>query len=1110
MSVKLQLVGPSAGTAEAPLLSPDQQAVTDLPAGSGPVLVLGAPGTGKSTVLVETAVARIGRGLDPAGLLLLAPTRLAADALRNSLSARLQGTLSTSPARTWASYAFDLIRRAKAEGRLPYITRAPKLLSGAEQDVIIKELLEGHGQQGVPALPWPDSLDLALPTRGFRQEIRQLFDRVIEYGISAEQVADLGRRHNRPDWIAAGALYAEYRDVLDIRMPEAFDPAGIITTALQILESDPEFLAAEQARLQLILVDDLQEANPAIHALLGLLAHGRDTVVTACPDTVVQGFRGARPDLLGKLTETLGEGLHSFVLSGPHRLTGSVAAAWLRTASRISVVSQLPRYRAAVLPAAAAAAAGDGTAIGSDTDADAAGSATDAVGPVAGRAEAHVVDSSMHELRYIAQRILEAQLLDGRSLEDIAVIVRTGGQLARIQRYLSGQGIDVKVPVAEKAVRDEAAVRPLLEAFAVVLDPDLLTPESAVSLLTSRIGGASSIELRRLRQSLRREEMRGGGGRTSDALLVEALLDPLSPSGLALAGLSWEARAAQRTAAMLRAGRAAAEQPGATAETVLWALWSVSGWSKKWAETALSGGPAGARADRDLDAIMALFQTAERYVDQLPGSTPAQFLEYLTSSELPMDTLAARAQRRDAVELLTPASAAGREWPVVIVAGVQDGVWPNLRLRGELLGSGDLVAAVEHGDGFAKHRSPQSLMHAIRHDELRSFSTAVSRAREVLICTAVSSDDEQPSAFLDLVDPLPPGAVKRNRTEVLRPLTLRSLVAELRSYTQQEEEKPDLAREAVHHLGTMLNHPVRVPGAAPAEWWGLAELSTAAPIVPEATPIPVSPSKVDAVLKSPLSWFVSAAGGEQATDFARSLGTLVHQIAQDLPDASGTEYVSELQRRWPTLGMKDNWEGKLDFRRAETMVRKLADYVIRMRRDGRSLVDVERDFAAEVPVEIRGEERTALLRGQIDRLEIDAEGRLFIVDLKTGKSAPKGDDLAAHPQLAAYQEAVREGAVTRAPSDPENGSPADARPALPGGAALVQLGTTNKTVSVQQQPPLDPGDTSARDMVREAAELMSDSTFAAVHDPTRSGFGGHGCRLPEICPLCPEGKQVTE
>ncbi|MFZ3417033.1 ATP-dependent helicase [Arthrobacter sp. 3Tela_A] len=1077
MSINLRLVPPAAAGLPAPRLSADQRSAVERPAGSGPLLVLGAPGTGKSTVLVETAVQRIEHGgLDPAGVLLLAPSRLAAAALRDALSARLERTISAAPARTWASYAFDVIRRAKAEGLLPHVTRAPKLLSGAEQDVIIKELLAGHGQNGVPQLPWPESLSLALGTRGFRQEIRQLFDRVIELGLAPADLEDLGRRYARQDWVAAAALYGEYRDILDLRMPEAFDPAGIITTATDILLSEPDFLAAEHNRLQLVLVDDLQEANGAIYRLLGVLARDRDAVVTASPDTVVQGFRGARPELLGTLKEELGADLQTAVLSTQHRMAGPAAAAWHRAASRISVVPGLAQARTAAGRAETGPAENE----------------------VPASATAHVVDSPMHEQRYVAQRILEEQLLHGRRLEDIAVIVRTGGQLARIQRYLISQGIEVRVPVAEKAVRDEAAVRPLLDAFAVVLDPDLLTPELAVSLLTSRIGGAGSLDLRRLRQALRREELRAGGGRSSDALLVEALVDPLSDSGLALAGLGWEAGAAKRLAAMLRAGRQAAEQPGASAETVLWALWSTSGWSKKWAEAALSGGSTGLRADRDLDAIMALFQTAERYVDQLPGSTPEQFLDYLTSSELPMDTLAARAQQRDAVELLTPASAAGREWPVVIVAGIQEGVWPNLRLRGELLGSGDLVAAVEFPDrDYRSSRSPQTLMQATRYDELRSFSTALSRARDVLICTAVSSEDEQPSQFLDLVDPLPDGVAVRPRTEVLRPLTLRSLVAELRAHAQQAEIHPEDAREAAQHLGRMLRHPVPVPGAHPGQWWGLLPLSSTGPVLPPDAPIPVSPSKVDAVTKSPLSWFVSAVGGEQATDFARSLGTLVHAIAQEMPDATGTEYTQELRRRWPSLGMKDSWEGKMDLKRAEAMVGKLAEYVIEMRRGGRNLVAVEKDFEASIPVEVRGAVRTALLRGQIDRLEQDAAGRAYIVDLKTGKSAPKKADLEGHPQLAAYQEAVRQGALEDVP-------------AVPGGAALVQLGTTSKGVSVQEQPPLGPEDKSALAMIEEAAALMSDNTFDTVHDPARSGYGGHGCRLPEICPLCTEGKQVTE
>jgi superfamily I DNA/RNA helicase len=1081
------------------VLSADQLAAVDVPHGSGPVLVPGAPGTGKSTVLVEAAVRRAQRdGLDPERMLILAPGRLAADSLRDRFTARLDRSLSTTPARTWASYAFDLIRRAKAEGILP-LPRPPKLLSGPEQDLIIKELLEGHALPGLE-LAWPEDLGAALQTRGFRQEVRQLFDRIIESGRTAEDLVVLAYRCRRPDWVAAAALYSEYRDVLDLRMPEAFDPAGIITAARQIFQDAPDFLAAERGRLQLILVDDVQEANPAVFELLADIAAGKDAIITSSPDTVVQGFRGARPDLVAELPRLLAPA-GGTVLERPlwfaHRHGPAVAQAWLSVAGRIS-------RRAGGQSARRLEQRGtqgqDGAAESPvDGPTDAAGSA--------GSVEAHLLPSPVHELRYVAQRILEAQLNDGRELGDIAVIVRNGGQLGQLQRYLAGQGIPVRIPVAESAVRDEVAVRPLLDAYAVALDPSVLTPESAVALLTSRIGGATSIELRRLRQSLRREELLGGGGRTSDALLVEALLEPG-----ALATLGIEGNSARRIARMIQAGREAALAPGGNAETVLWALWNSTGLAARWTDAALAGGSAGARADRDLDAMMALFHTAERFVDQLPGSGPEQFLEYLLNQELPMDTLAARAQLEDAVELMTPASAAGREWPVVIVPGLQEGVWPNTRLRGELLGSTLFADAVEHGVGYALQLDPLSRLREIRYDELRSFSTAVSRAREVLICTAVASEDEQPSSFLDYVAPLRRDQERRGFTTVERPLTLRALVAELRQYAQLDAKAE--AQEATAVLGALAAAEPPVPGAHPASWWGLAPLSSEEPVVPPGGTVYVSPSKVETVQKSPLDWFVQAAGGEAATDFARSLGTLVHAIAQDLPDASGSEYLAELARRWPALGMKDNWEGKLDFQRAESMVRKLAQYVLVMRSEGRSLLGVEQDFEVKLPdvtadvtadADAAGDEpwpaRPAVLRGQVDRLEIDAEGRLVIVDLKTGKRQPGKAELERHPQLGAYQAAVLAGGFA---------GPDDGPAPRPGGAVLAQLGTATKSPGVQAQPALDPDGNWALDMVNGAARVMSGSTFEARHDPSKGGHGGHGCRLPEVCPLCARGKQVTE
>ncbi|NKX53790.1 ATP-dependent helicase [Arthrobacter sp. E918] len=1072
----MRLAPPERLRSEVPVPSPDQAPVIGLPAGCGPVLVLGGPGTGKSTVLVEHAVRRVDAGLDPAGILMLAPTRLAAGRLRDELTARLDRSLSTSPARTWSAYAFDLIHRARAEGRLPLLERAPRLLSGPEQDQMIADLLAGHGSGFGAAIDWPEDLSEALKTRGFRQEVRQLFDRVIEYGGTAEQLEELGRLCSRQDWCAAAALYREYRDLIDLRMPEAFDPAGIITSARQLLLEDEDFLARERRRLELILVDDLQEANPAVYELLAVLAAGKDALMAASPDTVVQGFRGARPDLLAELPKLVGTDtvpLQTVTLRTSHRMAGPVAAAWQSVASRISQVAGGHRARELHPAATAGDASGPGPA-----------------------ASAHVVASAVHEQRYVAQRILEATLFGGYRLGEIGVVVRTGGQLSELARYLTGQGIAVKVPVAETPVRDEAAVRPLLDALALVLDPESLSPEAAVKLLTSRIGGATAIDLRRLRQSLRREELLGGGGRASDALLVEALQDPAR-----LQTLGREAGPARRVAAMLKAGREAAAEPGANAETVLWALWSTAGLADRWSALALQGGPAGVRADRDLDAMMALFQTAERYVDQLPGSTPGQFLDYLLNQELPMDNLAPRAQLREAVELMTPASAAGRGWPLVIVAGVQDGVWPNTRLRGELLGSTQYVQVLEHGVEAARRSDPAARLRETRYDELRSFATAVSRAERELICVAVQSEDAQPSPFLDLVDPWLDPEQPRPATEVLRPRTLRALAAELRQWAQQAGQQPAEAAEAAAVLALLAASEVPVPGAHPDQWWGLLPLSSDAPVVPEGEPVPVSPSRVEAVRKSPLDWFVQAAGGEAATDFARSLGTLVHSIAQDMPDATGSEYAAELVRRWPSLGMKDNWEGRLDFQRAEGMVRRLAQYVLLMRREGRRLLAVERDFS----VDLRGPERVARLRGQVDRLEIDADGRLVVIDLKTGKSAPAGRDVQGHPQLASYQAAVQAGAFDDVPGLAGDGG----RPPS-GGAALVQLGQDLKSVKVQHQDGLADGDEWAAEMIHEAAVLMSGSTFEARHDPQQAGHGAQGCRAPQICPLCAEGKQVTE
>ena len=800
---------------------PAQQELVDLEAGHGPLLVLGAPGTGKTATLLRMLTSRLDRGLDPEHLLVLSPTRVAAAQLRDDLSASTEKTFSEPAVRTWSAYAFDLIRRARLDGLLPQLQRPPRLLSGPEQDTLIGHLLEGHAQGFTPAPEWPSSLGEAVGTRGFRKELRELFDRVSEHGLDAGELQDLGEALHRPEWVAAAQFYQEYRDLLDLGSAEAFDPAGLIAEAAYLLESNPEFLAAEHARLHLVLVDDLQEANPAQQRLLSMLARGRDLVAFAVPDNVVQGFRGARPDLLGDFASLHGTEkapARTFELRTSYRLNPGLAEVWGRVARRIPVsAGAAGRTLVAGEPEAgepAAEAVAEAELPGNDpAEAPQVPPAEPGETGNPSALEVLLVDSPIHEQRLVAQRLLEEHLMNGRALDSMAVVLRNGGQVRAMSKYLAGTGIAVNTPPAETPLREEPAVRPLLDLMQLALDPEKIPdPLLLQELLMSRYATSTALDVRRLRQGLRRHEVAEGGQRSSADLLA-GMLEQLP----LLETMGREAAGARRLARMYQALKGELAAPNVNAETALWALWAASGMAEKWTETALGGGVLGARADHDLDAMLAIFQSAERFVDQLPGSSVQQFVDHVLGQELPMDTLANRGGSAASVQVLTTAAAAGREWDLVLIPGMQEGIWPNTRLRGELLGGGALSDVIEHGPQILPTRNIAARLRETRADELRTFANAISRARQKVVCIAVASEDAQPSSFLDVVDPH--GALEPRRPVfVPRPRTLGALVAELRQAAEATALDPeraplhaDAARSACHAAQGALPDPRRAP-----------------------------------------------------------------------------------------------------------------------------------------------------------------------------------------------------------------------------------------------------------------------------------------------------------
>ena len=1247
-------------------------------------LLTGIPGTGKTHHLTERALRYLDDGLDPARLLILAPTRTAATRMRDAIAAASDRSLSVAPTRAWAAYAFDLLKRAQTLGLLSGVEGNLKLLSGPEQDVMIGELLANHAAGIAPGPDWPDSLREALPTRGFRHEIRDFFDRMAEYDLTAEELRTLARTYDRPVWEALAQLHAEYRAVRALRANNAYDPAVLINDACRLLLRNPEFLAAERRRYDLILIDDVQELSPSTYRLLrlitaqippaeaadlaaahpGLFAAGPEVVLTYSDEAVVQGFRGARPDLVRTLAG-------SFPHLEERTLTVSYRLPALMMPLLADIRRRLPRYsRYAPAEESEKAPATFGRINTSPADEALTRSEAAEAPPHPGSDGAHfdsahyrtapagvhkyALSSPQDEANLLAQLLLEERIYGNRPCRESAIIVRNGADVARIRRVLSANGIPSRTSAALVPVRDEPAARPFLDALTLLiyarkrgekaLNPALiaepreeqtvgyeeLSPaeaeelmrrslddviaeesranplggaQSAITLLTSRLGGASSMDVRRLRQQLRSLELQAGGNRPSDDLLLGVLLHPET---LPAEGVG---RAVHRIAAVLSAGRTALARPDSTSTEVLWALWEASGLEKIWVAQSRGTGPEAEAAHRNLDAMIGLFEAANRFDEQMRGASAEQFLDFIDAQDLPMDTLAARGVRQDAVEILTPALAAGQSWPTVYVCGLQGGTWPNTTVRGSLLGTGDLVDICDarmrrDGNGGSEGsdtpngqqispriRSYPERVRDTRHDELRMFAVAATRASRRLVLTAVRNDDETPGEFFDFV--VPTGAVNDSPevpiTRVRRPSTLRSLVAELRrslvedaqvalsieegqennGQTTQAVEEESLTPEAAAYRFEAASRTlarlarVQAPGADPGQWWGLLPLSSTEPLFAHPSgdgdkntadkrrrTIALSPSRLETIHNSPLDWLVFAARAEAQTDLSRSLGTLIHAIAEEYPTGTLEELQTALEERISSLGVparKEDeseeeyrervpWESYALYERAKRMILRLSYYYRQHMGDaGWQNLGVEGSFAVRVPVPFdpAGEvgELDALLTGRVDRLEAtapaeDGTRRYAIVDLKTGKSKPSGSEVAAHPQLAAYQVAVEAGAGrqlealyrTEAAAS-ESGEPSpDAHPqeleytgatGRTAGAALVQLGASGvndeSKTRLQIQPALNEGDTWAVELVQHAAELLAGSQVQARHRE-----GGYGCRLPEICPICTRGRQVTQ
>ncbi|MFI1915954.1 ATP-dependent helicase [Nocardia sp. NPDC020380] len=548
--------------------------------------------------------------------------------------------------------------------------------------------------------------------------------------------------------------------------------------------------------------------------------------------------------------------------------------------------------------------------------------------------------------------------------------------------------------------------------------------------------------------------------------------------------------------ALGRAGKV--RRGGAGLEDVLWALWTGSTLERRWVGQSERGGAVGMQADRDLDAVVGLFEAAAAYVDRLPRATVEGFVEYLEQQEIPQDN-APHTDPGEAVTICSAHAAAGREWDTVAVAAVQEGIWPNLRPRGTLLGVEDLVDVLAGVGGSGERVSRAAPLLA---EERRLLLVACSRAQRSLLVTAVESvtgdQDLVPSRFLAELDadaadgqpgrippPVDPG----------RALAMHALIAELRAAACDPEALPERRARAARQLARLARAGVR--GAHPDDWYGTATLSTADSLWgDEDSAIALSPSTVDQLKTCPLRWALERHGGGDGENPHALKGNLVHTLVQALAGQVDEAQVKQaLAKAWkkvdPSSRDGENWHSRAELRRTETMVDTFLAW-LRNTRDELTAIGVEVPVDCILPARTP-DERPVRISGRVDRVERDPLGRFVIVDVKTGKTPISKQAAEDHAQLATYQVAAASGAL----GDGE-----------PGGARLVYVAkpSTKEGATQRLQPPLDAdGIDTWRGIIHDAADASKGPSYLAMRND-----GCRHCKVAGSCPVQDTGRQVTD
>lgn len=488
-------------------------------------LVAGAPRSGKTEFALDMLIAAMKRYGD-ANAVMTVSGRQIADMLGDRAIRELSAVSQARPVTTLSAVAFRLLTAARSAQGKPL----PKLLNGAEQDVIIRKVLASHvehRQHGdecatcdllrvyFAVSEW-SGLVADDSTDAFANQLRDMLARMNEIGAKPELEnmliaraasrngeLDARRERLRTQWRLAFALREEYNAAIRA----AYSGEYRLDASQLMIDATEAVSDIRDADIpNMLIVDDFQDATLAGFALLEAL-HNRGTrlLLVGNPDEAVQTFRGSYPEyLFNEAQSRMGARLDR--IENLYAACENDGAQTIRNASnrqnvhddyRTLVATRVSLSIASTEPTDVPLPERPGKMRNipgaMPIEALPSGNTDACVTPADGSVETALYRSSSEELDDVVWKIKTEHLQRSREWNDMAVITHDNATVRAFGERLRADGIPVRYSSVTRPLKDEPFVQGL---FALIELAELkrrtiaasgMDPQAAGSYIRSRV-----------------------------------------------------------------------------------------------------------------------------------------------------------------------------------------------------------------------------------------------------------------------------------------------------------------------------------------------------------------------------------------------------------------------------------------------------------------------------------------------------------------------------------------------------------------------------------------------------------------------------------------------